>query len=296
MLKQFALIFALSTLLGLSALAQPGVQQPAEWTQPIKPFRIIGNIYWVGSADLGSFLITTPEGHILLDVGLQENVPLVKESIQKLGFKLEDVKIILNTQSHFDHAAGFAEMKKATGAKLAVMDGDAQMVERGGKGDFAWGDQYAYPAAKVDRVLHDKDTIKLGGVTMTARLTPGHTRGCTTWLMKVNEGGKTYNVVIIGSASVPGYTLVDNKNYPEIISDYEKTFRLLKTFQSDIFLGPHGSFFDLSGKLKKLEQGTKENPFVDSQGLQEYVKRAEGAFRAQVERERAEKVKHAGLK
>lgn len=293
MLKQLIVTFVLSVVIGLSAQAQSGAPQPPEWTKPLKPFRVIGNIYWVGSADLGSILITTPEGHILLDVGLQENVPLVKESIQKLGFKLEDVKIILNTQAHYDHAAGFAEMKKATGAKLAVMDGDAQLVARGGKGDFAWGDQYAYPTVNVDRVLHDKDTVKLGGVTMTARLTPGHTRGCTTWLVKVNEGGKTYNVVIIGSASVPGYTLVDNKNYPEIISDYEKTFRLLKTLPSDVFLGPHGSFFGLSDKLEKLEQGAKENPFIDPQGLQEYVKRAEGAFRAQVEREKAAKAKQA---
>ena len=256
------------------------------WNQPIKPFRVIGNIYYVGAAEVSSFLITTPAGHILLDSGFAETVPQIKENVARLGFKLEDVKILINSHSHFDHAGGLALLKEMTGAQLAVSEPDGAQLANGGKDDFAWGDRFTFRPVKADRLLRDKEKVELGGVEMTARLTPGHTKGCTTWTTKVKENGRQYDVVIIGSASVPGYKLVNNPNYPKIVEDYEQTFRVLKSLSCDVFLAPHGSFFDMKEKLQRLESGAKTNPFIDPQGLRRYIKQAERSFRENLEKQR----------
>lgn len=257
MLRRFLLSLFLSAV-----VAAQSTDEWRSWNQPIKPFRVVGNVYYVGATEVSSYLITTPAGHILLDGGFPETAPLIKENVERLGFKLMDVKVLIGSHAHFDHAGGLAELKRLTGAQLAAMDADAQALERGDKDDFAWGDKYAFPAVPVDRVLHDKDTVELGGVTLTARLTPGHTKGCTTWTMKVTEGGKMYDVVIIGSASVPGYKLLDNQNYPQIVADYRRTFQLLRSLPCDVFLAPHGSFFGLKEKAAQLEKGAKTNPFT----------------------------------
>src|SRR6266404_70737 len=194
-----------------------------DWTEPFPPFRIAGNLYYVGSKGLASYLITTPQGHILINSDLEESVPLIRASVEKLGFKFGDIRVLLISHAHWDHDGGSAAIKRLTGATYMVMDADVPVVESGGKTDFQYGSQppSLYPPTKVDRVLHDGDVVKLGGVTLVAHLTPGHTKGCTTWTMRVEDGGKTYDVVIVGSPNVnAGYRLVNNSLYPQIAQDY----------------------------------------------------------------------------
>ena len=249
-----------------------------EWNQPVTPFRIIGNIYYVGASEVSSFLITTPKGHILLDSGFAETVPLIADGIKQLGFKIEDVRILINSHAHYDHAAGLAQLKRLTGAHLMLSEADAAMVANGGKGDFQWGDTLTYEPARADRILQDKDRVELGGVTMIARLTPGHTKGCTTWLMKVTEGGRTYDAVFVGSTTAPSYKLVGNPRYPNIASDYEYTFRLLRSLPCEVFLGPHGSFFHLREKRERLARGQMPNPFIDGKSYRDFLNRTEKDF------------------
>jgi metallo-beta-lactamase class B len=260
-----------------------------DWTEPFPPFRIAGNLYYVGSKGLANYLITTPQGHILINSDLETSVPLIRASVEKLGFKFSDIRILLISHAHWDHDGGSAEIKRLTGATYMVMDGDVSVVESGGKTDFQYGNQPAslYPPTKVDRVLHDGDEVKLGGVTLVARLTPGHTKGCTTWTMKVEEAGKVYDVVIIGSPNVnDGYKLVGNSSYPEIASDYERTFRVLKSLPVDIFLGAHGDYFDLKTKYARLKEGAA-TPFIDPAGYMRYITDRENAFRRELARQKA---------
>lgn len=257
------------------------------WNRPVEPFRVAGNIYYVGVAGVSSFLITTPDGHILLDGGFTETVPHIQDSVGKLGFKMEDVKVLINSHAHFDHAGGLARLKKLTGARLMISEADAPLISTGGVGDFYWGDKPTFEPVAVDRTLRDKDEVKLGGVTMIARLTPGHTKGCTTWTMKVREGARDLDVVFVGSTTVPGYKLVGNALYPNIVADYAHTFALLKSLKCDVFLGPHGSFFDLDEKRLRLERGAKANPFVDPAGYKRFVARTENEYLRQLRAEKA---------
>ena len=250
------------------------------WNQPVEPFRIAGNLYYVGASDVTSYLITTPQGHILLDSGFEETVPLIRESVKKLGFEMKDVKVLLNNHNHFDHAGGLAALQQLTGARLMASAGDAPVLAAGGKGDYKFGDTLTYPPVQVDRLLHDGDTVTLGGTTLTAHVTPGHTPGCTTWTMQVEDGGKHYDVVFAGSTSVlPEVPLKDNPKYPTIAADYAHTFEVLKKLPCDVFLSSHGSFFDLQGKAERLRKGETPNPFVDPKGYQEWVARSEAAYR-----------------
>lgn len=261
----------------------------SEWTQPFPPHQIAGNLYYVGSKDLASYLIVTAEGHILINSSLEESVPLIRTSIEKLGFKFTDVKILLISHAHSDHCAGSAEIIKLTGAKYAVMEPDVPAVENGGGTASRVGkkDYTQFPPAKVDRVLKDGDEIKLGGSVLIAHLTPGHTPGCTTWTMQVSDKGATFNAVIIGSPNVnPGYILVNNQKYPKITADYEQTFRVLKTLPIDIFLGAHGGYYGMKDKYSLLgKSGT--NPFIDPSGYQRYVTDREQAFLKEWERQKA---------
>jgi metallo-beta-lactamase class B len=214
---------------------------------------------------------------------------LIRASVEKLGFKFADIKILLISHAHWDHDAGSALIKKITGARYMVMDADVPVVESGGKSDFQYGSTpaYLYQPAKVDRILHDGDEVKLGNAVLVAHLTPGHTKGCTTWTMKVKEGGKTYNVVIIGSPNVnDGYKLVGNTVYPGIAEDYERTFRVLHSLPCDYFLGAHGSYFDMETKYARLQQGVP-SAFIDPEGYKKYVAQREQAFRAELARQRA---------
>src|SRR5215475_10060956 len=248
-------------ILVLSAIGSAlGQSTPPDWTESFPPFHIAGNLYYVGSKGLANYLITTPQGHILINSDLEANVPLIKASIEQLGFRFSDVKILLISHAHWDHDAGSATLKALTGATYMVMDADVPVVESGGTADFQYGSNPAmlYPPTHVDRVLHDGDEVKLGDVVLVAHLTPGHTKGCTTWTIKVKEDGKTYDAVIIGSVNVnPGYKLVGNAAYPQIAQDYEKTFGVLKSLPCDLFLGAHGDVFDLDGKYARFKAGDK---------------------------------------
>lgn len=277
MTRFFSLLGMLA--LGLSFTPAASAQNTSEWTEPFPPHKVAGNLYYVGSKGLASYLITTPEGHILINSSLEESVPLIRESVEKLGFKFTDIKVLLISHAHWDHCAGSAEILKLTGAKYMVMEQDVATVESGGAPKSRLRPAYlTFPTSKVDRILKDGDKVELGGSTLVAHLTPGHTQGCTTWAMQVDDGGKKLDAVIIGSPNLnPGYILVDNKAYPGIASDYEKTFRVLKSLPVDLFLGAHGSYYDMERKHKLLGTGEK-NPFIDREGYHAYVKDREEAF------------------
>jgi metallo-beta-lactamase class B len=271
-------------ILVLSAIGIAFAQTPPpDWTEPFPPFHIAGNLYYVGSLGLANYLITTPKGNILINSDLEANVPMIKASIEKLGFKFADTKILLISHAHWDHDAGSAMIKEMTGATYMVMDADVPVVESGGKTDFQYGNNpaFQYRPAKVDRVLHDRDEVKLDNATLVAHLTAGHTKGCTTWTMKVQEGGNTYNVVIVGSPNVnPGYKLVDNAAYPQIADDYERQWRVLKSLPADIFLGAHGSYFGLDEKYPRLKDAVG-NPFIDREGYKKFITQREQDFRTE---------------
>lgn len=285
-LKSLALSGLLVFVLALSG--SRFAQTSPDWTEPFPPFRISGNLYYVGSKGLANYLITTAQGHILINSDLEANVPLIRASVEKLGFKFNDVKILLISHAHWDHNAGSAMIKQITGARYMVMDADAPVVESGGKTDFQYGAAPAthYPPTKVDRVLKDGDEVSLGDTVLVAHLTPGHTKGCTTWTMKVREAGKNYNVVIIGSPNVnPGYKLVNNALYPGIAEDYERTFSVLKSLPCDFFLGAHGSYFDMETKYSRLKEGTT-NPFIDPDGYKKYIAQKEQDFRRELAKQK----------
>jgi metallo-beta-lactamase class B len=268
-------------------------QEAADWTNPFPPYRIIGNIYYVGSQGLAAYLITTPQGNILINSNLEKSVPMIRGSVEKLGFRFSDTKILLISHAHWDHCAGSSAVKELTGAKYMVMDADVPAIEDGGKLNFGRDAKYSdsggpqYQPAKVDRVLHDGDLVKLGDAVLTAHLTPGHTKGTTTWTMKVADGGKTYNVVIVGSPNVnAGYKLVNNALYPQIASDYERMFRVLKSLQCDIFLGAHGNYYGMEAKFARMKPG-EPNPFIDPEGYKSYVAEREETFRAELAKQTA---------
>jgi metallo-beta-lactamase class B len=279
----FALLFSLACAVRLAA------QHPAEWTAPFPPFRIAGNLYYVGSADLASYLVATPKGLILINSNLTSSPALIHKSVESLGFRLSDIKILLISHAHFDHCAGSAEIINKTGAKYEVMDADVPAVESGGKSDFAYGadKNMRFPPAHVTRVLHDGDTVQLGGTALTAHLTAGHTRGTTTWAMDETEGGRLLHVVIVGSPNVnPGYKLVGNTVYPQIADDYKHQFDVLRALPCDIFLGAHGGYFGLAEKYARWKAGDKA-AFIDPAGYKAYVAEREQAFEAELQRQGA---------
>jgi metallo-beta-lactamase class B len=284
--------FVLAAFASISII-DVAVAQSSDWTEPFPPFRIAENLYYVGSKGLASYLITTPRGHILINSDLEASVPLIQASMTQLGFKLGDVKILLISHAHWDHNAGSAKVKELTGASYMVMEGDVDVVESGGKTDFQYGADTAtlYPATRVDRVLHDGDQVKLGDVVLVAHHTPGHTKGCTTWSMTVRIGATSYNAVIIGSPNVnPGYRLVDNGRYPTIAQDYERMFRVLKSLRCDVFLGAHGSYFDLNVKYARMKAGAAD-AFVDPSGCETFVRQKEQEFRSQLAKQIAARPK-----
>jgi metallo-beta-lactamase class B len=275
--------------LALAFTAAPLCAQNSDWNEPFPPHRVIGNVYYVGTRGLASYLITTPEGSILVNSSLESSVPMIRASIEKLGFKFSDVKILLISHAHYDHCAGSFQIKELTGAKYVVMPQDAGEIEAGGKGNFAYGENKSalYKPVKVDRVLHDGDEVTLGGVVMVAHLTPGHTKGCTTWTLKVRDGGKTHDVVIVGSPNVnPGFKLVNNSLYPQIASDYQKGFDVLKALPCDVFLGAHGGYYDMEAKYKKLTL-SGANPFVDPAGYKAYITEREKTFHDELAKQTA---------
>jgi metallo-beta-lactamase class B len=248
-----------------------------DWHTAFPAFQIAGNLYYVGTADLAVYLIHTPRGNIVINSDFQQDVPTIKKSIEQLGFKYSDTKILLISHAHGDHDEGIGLMQKETGAKLMVMEPDVAAEQSTAQGR---------PGAHVDRVLHDRDTVALGGSKLVAHLTPGHTPGCTTWTMQVRQGSRKLNAVIIGSPNVNrGYILVGNKDYPGIADDYVKTFTVLKSLPCDLFLGAHGVYFGLKAKYEKMKAGG-ENPFIDPDGYKAYVAEREDYFRKEWERQK----------
>jgi metallo-beta-lactamase class B len=282
-MRKFLQIFAL-VVFGVATTAAQ-VTEPPSWRQPVEPFRIIGNLYYVGSADLTSYLFVTPKGNILLDTGVPENVPLVRRNIEKLGFRLEDTKILLNSHAHFDHAGGLAEVKKLTGAQFVASAGDAAELARGGSEDFAFGNHYYFPPIKADRIIKDGGNVELGGTVLTAHITPGHTRGCTTWTAEISDGSKTYHVVFVCSVTFPGYQLVNNPKNPTLVAQYQQAFKVLRSLPCDIFLASHGSFFNLPEKVAELKKNPSRNPFINPQEYRQFLDRSQAAFEEEVKKE-----------
>jgi metallo-beta-lactamase class B len=258
---------------------------PADWTTPVAPFKISGNLYYVGSRDLAAYLVVTPEGNILINANLESSPAQIRRSIEQLGFRWTDTKILLSSQAHYDHAAGAAQVLEETHAQHMVMDGDVDVLKTGGATDFDPTLPH-FPRARVDRTLHDNDTVTLGGTTITAHKTAGHTRGCTAWTMQTHEAGRTLNVVIVGGWALnPGVPLVSSHGrpaaYPGITTDFDHTFATLRALPCDIFLGAHGIYFNMLSKLDRLP---REGPsvWIDPDGYRKAVVEHEAAYRKEL--------------
>ncbi len=260
--------------------------QRAEWNRPIAPFHIIGNVYFVGTHGLGVYLITTPKGDILLDGALPESVPQIERNVAALGFKLTDIRYLLNSHAHYDHSGGLFELKRASGAQMVASRGDKPDLESGLTESFGAGWDQRERGVKVDRAIDDGDTVSLGGVTLTAHVTAGHTRGCTTWSLPVQDKGKTYQVVFYCSTSVPGYPLLNNRLYPTIVSDYQHSFRVLRSLPCDVFLTNHTGFFHMDEKLAARKPGAP-NPFVRPGELAAYVDQSRRDFEQELAKQTA---------
>jgi metallo-beta-lactamase class B len=265
---------------------------PADWTTPIAPFHISGNLYYVGSRDLAAYLVVTPKGNILINANLETSPPQIRQSIEKLGFHYADTKILLSSQAHYDHAAGAAKILSETHAQHMVMDGDVDVIKSGGVTDYDQSLEH-FPPARVDRILHDNDTVTLGGTTITAHKTAGHTKGCTSWTMQTKEGSRTLNVVIVGGWGInPGVRLVPSQgkpaSYPSIATDFDHTFATLAALPCDIFLGAHGVYFDMLAKLARIPKGG-DAVWIDPAGYHRELSEHEATYRKQLATQQATK-------
>lgn len=267
----------LTTLAVLATATAAVAQTPLSWIKPTTPFRIADNLYYVGSEGLTALLITTPDGHILIDAPMKSNVKEIEANIAELGFKVSDVKILLNSHAHFDHAAGFAAIKRDSGARLYAASGDRVSLETGTYVGAETVKALKFDPVKVDRVLKDGDTVTLGGVTLTAHVTPGHSPGCTTWTFPLKVDGQVRQALYYCSTSVALNKLAPAGQYPGIVADYRATFAKLASMKADVFLAPHAEQFDLADKRAKLKPGAP-NPFVDPTELQKTLAASKAAF------------------
>ena len=289
---------ALALLLsaGQVQAADPYATSRPMWNAPMKPFHVLGDIYYVGMGDTSAWLIFTLQGFILIDGGLPESAAPIEANIKTLGFNIKDVKIILNSHAHFDHAGGLAKLKRDSGARLIASEADKPILE---KGHITYGPSAVpeddYPKVKVDRVVKDGDTVILGGVTLTAHLPPGHTPGATTWTMPIVAGDQNHNVVFFSSMTAGGQGLVDNKAYPAIVEDFRASFAKLKAMDADIFLAPHGDQMNMAKKVAAMDENEKNkvvgapNPFIDKAEFHRVVEGQERQFNAALAREQAAK-------
>jgi metallo-beta-lactamase class B len=263
----------------------PGNMQ--QWNRPFPPYRVIDNIYYVGTNEIAQFLITTPAGHVLLDTGFEASVPRLRENIESLGFHYGDIKLILTSHAHIDHVQAHALVRRQTGAEVVVSTADAAFVEHGGKGETVYDGVYEWTGCPVDRRVEDGELVKLGGVTLTARLTPGHTLGATTWTMQVQDKGRSLAVVFFPSANLnPGVHLIDNPRYPQIARDFESSFTTWKSLPCDVFLADHGEFYGMKAKYSRLQSGASANPFIDPDGYLRFIEESERRFRERLDDER----------
>ena len=283
-LAAFAACVASSTPLG----AQTNSEEQRRWNHPVEPFRIAGNVYYVGAHEVAAYLVATPDGHVILDSGFEETVPQILANVETLGFRPADVRLLLTSHAHFDHVGGMATLRERTGARLLMSAADAELAARGGQGDPNFGDDFAYRPFRPDREIADGEVVELGDSRLVAHLTPGHTRGCTTWTLRVEEHGRPLDVVFLCSVTAPGYRLVDNAGHPDIVADYRATFRRLAELPVDVFLANHGSFFDLHGKRVALGAKPAANPFVDPEGWRRHLERQREGFEARLAAQRTE--------
>jgi len=270
-------LFASTALWAQNSIPTTFAGSPDQMNKPFPPHKVIGNVYYVGSEGLLTVLITTPEGHFLINSNFEANVPIIRAGVEKLGFKFTDIKIILGSHAHPDHMQADAMIKELTGARVMAMEQDVpalQAMKPGGK---------PHP---IDRVLHDGDTVALGGTTLTAVLTAGHTKGNTTWTLKTQDGGKTYDVVILGGmGGIANLTLVGNKDYPQIADDFARSFKVLRALPCDVFLASHSSFYGLTEKYAKMQNGAP-NQFIDPIGYKMHLDLQEKAFNAKLEEQK----------
>lgn len=282
--RTVAVLCCLTALCGLGhpLLGQgyPRDETQRAWNAPFEPFRIIGNVYYVGTAELASYLIATADGHLLMDSGLEDAATQVIAAVAKLGFKARDIKALLNTQAHYDHAAGLAALKAISGAAMYSSEADRPALESGGRDDFAFADRLRFAPVAVDHVIPNGSDVRVGNATLTAHLTPGHSKGTTTWTMVVREAGQDYRIVFAGSTSInPGVQVRNNPNYPTMFADFEQTFAALRAMPVDVFLSQHAGAFGLADKAARLRAGTTPNPFIDPDGFTRWVATGEANFR-----------------
>lgn len=282
-------VFVVGILLFVTSFAQAqgvdGIRM--RWSQPVEPYNVIENIYYVGASGISSHIIATDEGLILMDTGTTLMVPQIKRNIETLGFSIKNVKVILSSHAHWDHVEGHAEMKRRTGATIAALGEDAEAISNGVDNSALGGD--GWEAVEIDRVLKDGDVVTLGGVELTAHHTPGHTKGCTTWTMSIEDRGKKYNVIFIGGTSINGgVNLVGNTRHPGILEDYAKTFQVLSNLEVDVFLAQHPSMYNMVEKMNARAVDAGTNPFIDPEGYRTFIDGEEAKYQKQRARETAE--------
>lgn len=273
---------------GLTLGCRLGAQGPPEWSRPTEPFRIVGNVYWVGTHDLSSYLITSPEGHIVINTGLADSVSQIRSNIERLGFRVADVKILTATHAHWDHVAGLAALKKMTGARVYMSAPDADVLESGGKSDFRWGKdpQAWFDPVAVDRRLEDGDTIRLGANSLTLHIHAGHSKGASSFTFTVRDGARNYRVGIINMGSInPGVRVSGMPGFPDIGDAYARSFAAQKAMELDVFLSSHASQFGLHQKRRPGDAYNADR-FVDPKGFRAAVDQLEASFRKQLAAER----------
>ncbi|END2986665.1 HARLDQ motif MBL-fold protein [Salmonella enterica] len=277
-------IFSTSALPAMAALDPSQPLSPAPplslfkaWAKPIKPFQITEGVWYVGTKNLSSILLTTPAGHILIDAGLDESAPQIKANIEAAGFRLTDVRYLLNSHARLDQAGGMARLKAWSGAQLVASQPNADQMARGGREDFALGDALPFPPVTTDKIIHNQESISLGGITVTALFTPGHLPGSTSWRVTLRNG-KT--LIYADSLATPDYLLINNKNYPDLVTDIQSSFKTLAQ-HVDIFIANKGDRFGLLEKRQQLRNGDTQ-AFFDSNGLQQYVERSRQRFITQL--------------
>lgn len=263
----------------------PGNMQ--QWNRPFSPYRVIDDVYYVGTNEIAQFLITTAAGHILLDSGFEASVPRLRENIEGLGFRYRDVELLLTSHAHIDHVQAHALVRGQTGARVVASSADATFIESGGKGETVYDGELSWTPCPVDRRVADGETVTLGQTTLTAHLTPGHTLGATTWTMKVHDEGRALDVVFFPSANInPGVRLVGNARYPNIARDFERSFATWKALPCDVFLADHGEFYDMKAKHERARDSPAPSPFIDPAGYRAFIARAEARFLEKLAAER----------